>query len=72
VPIPDVQTYSELVYSLQERSPSIQHSTLVLATIGPTLAKVVRRTPSEKDKSLWWATSCWMCGNSLTLMPGES
>jgi hypothetical protein len=40
VPIPDFQTYSQFVYSLQERYPSIQHSTLVLSTIGPTLAKL--------------------------------
>jgi hypothetical protein len=39
MPIPDFQTYSEFVYSLQERYGSIQHSTLVLATIGSTLAK---------------------------------
>jgi len=40
VPIPDFQTYSEFIYSLPERYTSIQHSTLVLATIGPTLAKL--------------------------------
>jgi len=40
VPIPDFQTYGELVYTLPERYPSIQYSTLVLASIGPTLAKL--------------------------------
>ena len=40
MPIPDFQAYGELVYTLPERFPSIQHSTLVLASIGPTLAKL--------------------------------
>jgi hypothetical protein len=40
MPISDFQTYSEFVYSLPERYGSIQHSTLVLATIGSTLAKL--------------------------------
>jgi hypothetical protein len=40
VPLPDFQTYSTLVYSLQTRDASIQRSTLVLATIGSTLAKL--------------------------------
>ena len=40
MPIPDLQTYGELIYSLSERYSGIQHSTLVLATIGPTLAKI--------------------------------
>lgn len=38
--LPDFQTYSEIVYSLQARYASIQRSTLVLATIGATLAKL--------------------------------
>ena len=38
--LPDFQTYGALVYALQEQYPSIQHTTLVLATIGPTLAKL--------------------------------
>ena len=38
--IGDVQAYSALIYSLPERYPNIQHSTLVLATIGATLAKL--------------------------------
>ncbi len=40
MPIPDFQTYGELVYTLPERYPSIQYSTLVLAPIGLTLAKL--------------------------------
>jgi hypothetical protein len=32
MPIPDFQTYSKFVYSLQERYGSIQHSTLVLVS----------------------------------------
>ena len=40
MPIPDLQGYGALIYSLQERYPSIQHSTLILATIGPTLARL--------------------------------
>ena len=38
--IPDFQTYGKLIYSLPERYAAIQHSTLVLVTIGPTLAKL--------------------------------
>lgn len=40
MPVPDFHTYSELIYSLPELYSKIQHSTLVLATIGPTLAKL--------------------------------
>ena len=40
MPIPNLRAYGELVYALPERYPSIQHSTLVLVTIGPTLAKL--------------------------------
>ncbi len=40
MPIPDFRTYSEIVYSLPERYSSIQRSTVVLATIGSTLAKL--------------------------------
>ena len=36
----DFEAYSELIYSLQTRYTSIRHSTLVLATIGATLAKL--------------------------------
>ena len=38
--LPDFQTYGALIYGLQGQYPSIQRSTLVLATIGPTLAKL--------------------------------
>ncbi len=40
MPLPDFQTYRVLLYSLPERYASIRHSTLVLATIGRTLAKL--------------------------------
>jgi len=40
VPLADFQTYSVLIYSLPERSASIRDSTLVLTTIGRTLAKL--------------------------------
>jgi hypothetical protein len=40
VPVPDFHTYGRLIYSLPELYSKIQHSTLVLATIGPTLAKL--------------------------------
>ena len=38
--LPDTDAYARLVYSLPEQFPAIQRSTLVLATIGATLAKV--------------------------------
>jgi hypothetical protein len=40
VAIPDFYAYGQLIYTLQERYPSIQRSTLALATIGSTLAKL--------------------------------
>jgi len=40
VPLPDLLAYGALIYSLQERYLSIQRSTLVLATIGATLAQL--------------------------------
>lgn len=40
MPITDLPTYGELVYSLQGLYPGVLCSTLVLASIGPTLAKV--------------------------------
>lgn len=49
MPIPDFQTYSELIYSLPEHHSSIQHSTLVLAPIGPTLAKLEGQITFEGD-----------------------
>lgn len=49
MPMLDFHTYSELIYSLQERYSSIQRSTLVLATIGPTLAKLEGQITFEGD-----------------------
>jgi len=49
VPIPDLQSYGEIVYSLQERYPSIQHSTLVLISIGPTLGKLEGQVTFEDE-----------------------
>ena len=40
MPLPDFHAYGEIIYSLQEQHTSIQRSTLVLATIGATLAKL--------------------------------
>lgn len=49
MPIPDFRTYGEFIYSLPERYPRIRHSTLVLAPIGPTLAKLEGRVTFEGD-----------------------
>ncbi len=49
MPIPDLQTYSELIYSLPDRHPKIQYSTLVLATIGRTLARLQGQVTFEGD-----------------------
>ena len=40
MPLADFHTYGALIYTLQEKFPSVQNSTLVLATIGTTLAKL--------------------------------
>jgi len=40
MPIADFQTYGELIYSLQAHYPSLQQSTLVLAPLGRTLARL--------------------------------
>lgn len=37
---PDFQAYNAIVYSLVDQRPQISHSTLVLAPIGSTLAKL--------------------------------
>ena len=50
--LPDFQTYGALIYSLQERYPRIQRSTLVLATIGPTLAKLEGQVTFAGDVTL--------------------
>lgn len=49
MPLSDFQAYGELIYSLPERYTVIQRSTLVLATIGPTLAKLEGRVTFEGD-----------------------
>jgi hypothetical protein len=66
VPIADFQSYGGLIYSLQERYPSVQRSTLVLATIGPTLAKLEGQVTFEGDVVLdvWESAS-----NNLTCSP---
>ena len=52
MPIPDFLAYGELVYSLPETYPSIQCSTLVLATIGATLAKLQGQVSFASDVML--------------------
>ncbi len=52
MPVPDLQTYSKLVYSLQQDHPSIQYSTLVLAPIGATLAKLEGQITFSGDLTL--------------------
>jgi len=42
-PLDDLASYSAFVYSLTERHPCVTHSTLVLAPIGSTLAKLEGR-----------------------------
>ncbi|MCK5509844.1 MAG: hypothetical protein KAI50_15125 [Desulfobacterales bacterium] len=49
MPITNFNTYGKLIYSLQERYPSVQCCTLVLATIGPTLAKLEGQIIFEGD-----------------------
>ena len=49
MPITDFHTYGKLIYSLQERYPSIRRCTLVLATIGPTLAKLEGQVNFDGD-----------------------
>ena len=45
----DLRSCGELVYSLPDRYPSIQRSTLVLAPIGQTLAKLEGQVSFEGD-----------------------
>jgi len=52
MPITDFHTYGKLIYSLQERYPSVQRCTLVLATIGPTLAKLEGQIPHPHHKHI--------------------
>ena len=49
MPITDFHTYGKLIYSLQECYPSVRRCTLVLATIGSTLAKVEGQLFFEDD-----------------------
>jgi hypothetical protein len=49
VSLQDFQTYGALIYTLQERYPSIRHSTLVLATIGKTLAQLEGQVTFEHE-----------------------
>ena len=49
MPLSDFQTYGELIYTLPERYAVIQRSTLVLATIGPTLAKLEGQMTFRED-----------------------
>ena len=49
MPLPDFPDYGELIYSLPETYPVIQRSTLVLATIGSTLAKLEGQVTFEGD-----------------------
>ena len=55
MPLPDFQTYALLIYSLQDRYPQILHSTLVLARIGATLAKLEGQVifPDEVILDAW-------------------
>lgn len=62
----NLRDYSELVYSLSEQYASIQHSTLVLATIGPTLAKLEGQIVFQRDVILdVWELVDWDTGKIL-------
>ena len=52
MPIPSLHAYGEIIYTLPERYPSIQSSTLVLAPIGPTLAKLEGQLAFRSDVNL--------------------
>jgi len=52
MPFPDFLGYSELIYSLPERYPSVQDSTLILIRIGRTLAKLQGRLTFSREVSL--------------------
>ena len=49
--LPDFLAYGQIVYSLPETYPTIQRSTLVLATIGPTLAKLEGRVKQVLEQA---------------------
>lgn len=44
-----LQAYGELIYSLPERYAVVERSTLVLATIGPALAKLEGQVTLDRD-----------------------
>lgn len=52
MPLREFSTYGELVYSLPERYASIRRSTLVLAPIGRTLARLEGQIVFEHDTVL--------------------
>jgi hypothetical protein len=59
----NLRDYSEFVYSLSEQYASIQHSTLVLAMIGPTLAKLEGQIVFQRDVILdVWELLDWDTG----------
>ncbi len=49
MPITDFHIYGKLIYSLQERYASVRRSTLVLASIGSTLAKLEGQVIFDSD-----------------------
>jgi hypothetical protein len=49
MPITDFHTYGKLIYSLQERYPSVRSCTLALATIGSMLGKLEGQVIFEGD-----------------------
>ena len=49
MPITDFHNYGKLIYSLQERYASVRRTTMVLASIGPTLAKLEGQVIFEND-----------------------
>jgi len=52
MPITDFHAYGKLIYSLQKHYASIRRSTLVLATIGPTLAKLEGQVIFKNDMAM--------------------
>ncbi len=52
MPIADFLAYSKLIYSLQDRYACIQRSTLVLAMIGSTMAKLEGQIAFAADVTL--------------------
>jgi hypothetical protein len=52
MPFPDFIGYNQLVYSLTERYPCVQESTMTLVPIGRTLAKLEGQLKLDKDITL--------------------